>query len=68
MIHELSVPLPVSTPKGKALAYFLLDYSVDHHLFWICFIDDTGECWTFSNPEIRIQNNPTLGRMVKIKS
>lgn len=65
MILELSTPLPVITPKGFAMAYFLLDYSMDHHLFWICFQDDTGECWTWENPDIRIQNNVTIGRNVK---
>ncbi len=64
MIHELSIPLPVVTPKGKALAFFLIDYSIEHHLMWVCFQDDTGECWTVPNPEIRIQNNPTVGRQV----
>lgn len=62
MIHELRIPLPVVTPKGSGLAYFLLDYHLEHHLFWICFLDETGECWTFSNPDIRIQNNPSIGR------
>ena len=45
------------------MAHFLLDYGEEHHLFWICFQDDTGECWTWSNPEIKIQNNPTIGRI-----
>lgn len=65
MILEIKNPIPVITPKGKALAYFLLDYSIDHHLFWICFQDDTGECWTWSNPDIKIQDNPTIGRSCK---
>ena len=30
---------------------------------WVVFIDATGECWTFQNPEIRLQGpNPSMGR------
>lgn len=64
MILELNEPLPILTPLGKAMAYFLIDYGLDHHLMWVCFQDETGECWTWSNPDIRIQNNQTIGRNV----
>lgn len=64
-IIQLSPILPFDTPKGKAFAHFLMDYVEEHHLMWVCFIDETGECWTFSNSDIRMQNNPTLGRVVK---
>jgi hypothetical protein len=63
MIIQLNPPLPLDTIKGKGYAHFLLDYSIEEHLFWIVFMDDTGECWTFENPDIRIQNNPTIGRI-----
>lgn len=32
---------------------------------WVCFLDDSGECWTFENPQVRIQWNITLGRVSK---
>ena len=57
-------PLPLNTPKGKAWAHMVIDYGQEHDLQWVCFIDATGECWTYSNPEITIQNNITLGREV----
>ena len=62
MILQLDPPIPLETPIGKAYAHFLLDYSIEEHLMWVCFLDETGECWTFENPQIRIQNNPTIGR------
>ena len=62
MITQLDPPLPMETPKGKGWAYFILDYGQDHHLWWVVFLDATGECWTVANPEVRIQSNWTLGR------
>lgn len=62
MIQQLSPPIPVITPKGKALAHFIIDYGCEYDLQWICFHDLTGECWTWKNPEIRAQKNITQGR------
>ena len=44
----------------ESFAHFLIDPGQEHHLQWVCFIDETGECWTFSNPEVRLQKNPTM--------
>jgi hypothetical protein len=52
----------VSTPKGTALAHLVIDYGVEYNLMWICFQDDTGECWTWENKDIRAQKNLTIGR------
>jgi len=62
MIQQLNPPLPIRTPKGPALAHFLIDYGPESNLFWVCFINSTGECWTFANPDIRADKNITLGR------
>jgi hypothetical protein len=59
---QLDPPLPLTTPKGKGWAYFLIDRSQEHHLEWVVFLDDSGECWTFQNPEIRLQPNVTMHR------
>jgi hypothetical protein len=59
---QLNPPLPLDTPKGKGYAHFVIDYSQEHHLIWVVFLDDSGECWSFQNPEIRLQNNFTMGR------
>jgi hypothetical protein len=59
---RLDPPIPVITPKGRAWAHVLIDYSQEHHLVWVCFQDDTGECWSWQNRDIRIQPHPTRGR------
>jgi hypothetical protein len=62
MILQLNPPLPVLTPKGAGVAHFLIDYSAEFNLMWTVFLDDTGECWTFDNQQIRACKNATLGR------
>jgi hypothetical protein len=59
---QLDPPLPLMTPKGPALAHFIIDYGIETHLYWTVFLDNSGECWTFSNPEVRMAKNPTIGR------
>ena len=58
---QLNPSVPVLTPKGKGRAIVLIDYGEDHHLMWVCAIDDTGEIWTYRNPEVRVHANTTLG-------
>jgi hypothetical protein len=62
MITQLNPPIPLQTPKGSALAHFLIDYGPESHLYWVCFNDDDGQCWTWSNPNIRAQKNISLDR------
>ena len=62
MIVQLNPPIPLETPLGKGYAHFLLDYSQEHHLCWVVFLDEDGTSWTFENPDVRLQPNPTLGR------
>jgi len=59
---QLNPAIPLDTPKGKAWAYFLIDRSQEHDLEWVCFIDETRECWTFSNRDVKIRKNITFGR------
>ena len=61
-ILQLNPPLPLNTPKGPGLAHFLIDYGAEHNLMWTVFLDESNECWTFQNPEIRAQRNTTFGR------
>lgn len=63
MIIELTSPIPMITPKGKAWAHFMIDYGMEHDLLWVCFQDDTGECWTWTNKDVRIQKNITYNRI-----
>ena len=62
MIHELQQALWADTPKGQALVKFLIDRGVDSDLEWVTIINETGECWTFSNEDIRFAKNYTQGR------
>jgi hypothetical protein len=62
---QLNPPIPVDTPKGPALAEVLIDYGAEHHLIRVCFIDETRECWSFPDTEIRAQANPTMGRKTR---
>jgi len=62
MITQLNPPIPLTTPKGTAWAHLVIDYGQEHDLLWVCFQDDTGECWTWNNREVRIQKNITMGR------
>ncbi len=65
MILQLDPPIPVWTEKGKGIAWLVVDYGAEHHIMWTVAMDDTGEVWTFANPEIRAQWNLTLGRVLK---
>lgn len=68
MMLQLNPPVPVYViDRGPAQAMFLIDYSPEHHLFWVCFMDETGECWTLDNTQIRAQKNITLGRTLDTK-
>lgn len=62
MIQQLNPPIPVITKSGPGLAHAIIDYGIDHDLYWIVFRDKDGECWTYSNKEIRAQSNLTYGR------
>ena len=59
---QLNTCLPLVTPKGKGWAHFLIDYSQEHDLLWVDFLNDTGECWTFPNSDIRLEPNYSLKR------
>lgn len=60
---QLNPSIPVETPRGNGQAVVLIDYGSEHDLYWVVLLDDSRECWTFSNREIRAQPNITLGRM-----
>jgi hypothetical protein len=58
---QLDPPLPVVTPKGKALAHILIDYGPEHDLVWVCFCTD-GQIWCYRNQDVRADDNITFGR------
>lgn len=60
MIVQLSPLIPLETPRGKAMAHLLIDYGPEEHLVWVTFIEETGECWSFINPQVKLRSNPTM--------
>jgi hypothetical protein len=67
MMAQLNPPIPLDTPKGKGLAWLVIDYGAEHDLMWVVAINATGEIWTFRNPEVRAEKNVTMGRMLELK-
>lgn len=67
-ITQLNPPLWLNTPKGYALAHFLVDYGKESDLYWVCFQQDTGEIWTWPNPKVRACKNISLERIIDDKT
>ena len=65
MILQLNPSIPVQTTSGKGQAVAIIDYSPEHDLYWVVFLDHSRECWTFQNKDIRAQENLSLGRPSK---
>ena len=60
------LPLLVRLADGlwhQAMAHLVLDYGFEHDLAWTVFVDETRECWTLRNRDVRAQDNVTAGRM-----
>jgi hypothetical protein len=62
-ILQLNPSIPVVTPDGKGEAIGWMDYGKEDDLLWIVFLRMNGECWIYSNPQIRACPNITFGRM-----
>lgn len=64
MIAEINNLIWLETPKGPAVAKFLIDYGPESDLIWVCFGQD-GEIWSWENSKVRATKNATLGRCGK---
>lgn len=53
------------TPMGDARAHWMI-VEEEQDILWICFMQDSGECRTFSNQNIRLMSNDTIGRRSKV--
>jgi hypothetical protein len=65
MFIQLNPYIPViikSKENAKGYAFALHDYSQEHHCIWGVALDDSGEVWWVPNPEIRFQDNWSMGR------
>ena len=66
MFSRLEPPLPVFIlDKGPGYAFGLIDYGPEHHLLWVTALDAGGEIWSAPNPQVRLQENWSLGRKRK---
>jgi hypothetical protein len=65
MIIQLNPTIPMTTPKGKGYALFLIDYSQEHDCLWAVADDLTGEIWFWNNSKVRMQTNISMGRIQK---
>jgi hypothetical protein len=62
LIHEIQQAIWLETPKGLALAKFLVDRGIDSDNEWVCIVNDTGEIWSFDNSGVLVCKSLTLGR------
>ena len=56
---QLDPLIPLETPRGKAMAHFVIDYGAEHFMEFVCFVDETGECRIYRNDQVRLQRNET---------
>ena len=63
MLHQLNPTIPIirCSDDMKGYAFMVIDYSQEHHLLFVCAMDN-GEIWTLNNKEIRVQKNISLER------
>lgn len=62
MMLQLNPQVPMRTPKGNAQAFAMIDYSEEHNILFVCFQDESGECWTWQANDVRAFPNSTMGR------
>jgi hypothetical protein len=66
---QLDPPIPVLVKAKEAwvkgMAHVMIDYGYEHDLHWVVFADESRECWTAANRNVRAQENITAGRMQK---
>lgn len=61
MILQLQPTIPLDTEHGPADAFFLLDYSEQHPIYYIVFLRNTGECWMLDSRLVKLEKNITMG-------
>lgn len=63
MFTQLNPPLPLHVlGKGDGHAIGMIDYGQEHNLIWVTALDANGEIWCAPNPQVRLQQNWTMGR------
>jgi hypothetical protein len=63
---QLDPALPVLIKQKEAwvkgMAHVLIDYGMEYDILWVVFADESRECWTVANKNVRAQENITAGR------
>jgi hypothetical protein len=70
MILQLNPMLPVwieandkAWAAGSGYAIALMDYSQEHNTLWLVAMDDNGQMWWVPQSHVRLQFNPSIGRI-----
>ena len=66
IIYEPRQPIQVATPKGKGRIWLVTDYGAEIEKIFTIILDESCEIWEFSNKDIKVCDNITLGRIKKI--
>ena len=63
MLTQLNPPIPLHVlGRGDGFALAVIDYGQEHNLLWVTAISATGEIWCAPNPQVRMQQNWSMGR------
>ena len=65
---RLNPPIPLDTPKGLSDAHVMIDYGSESNILWVCFVRETGECWTWAAKDVRLEKKVTGGVRVEKES
>ena len=63
MMLQLNPMIPIMRVSDgmRGFAFMCIDYSQEHHLLFVCGMDN-GEIWTLPNKAIRFTQNISLNR------
>jgi hypothetical protein len=65
IIFEPINRLEVSTPKGDAVIWYLIDYGHETDTIYTVIINATGELWQYAHKDIKVKPNITFKRYGK---
>lgn len=61
-IHEIQQALWLDTPKGIALAKFMVDRGIDSDIEWVTILNETGQILVFDNSDVLVTKSYTQSR------
>jgi len=59
---RLDPPVPMKSPKGECKAFIYIDRGREEFGEWVCYQMETGEVWTWLDPQVRVWECLTDGR------